>query len=333
MADNTALVPTAVLVPTAALVPTATLEQAPRSTHRVLAFDIGIKNLAYCLLEHGGAAGTAAKIIDWANVNLLNDGAEVGSKKKIPCQRCAKNGSWGVLAIRDGAPFLAEDAVYCARHIPERTLALSDADGNALKGLPKLADLRAAAERLQLGRPAVKGAGKFADWLALFAGRCSLPLKAFAKKAPPTMHTGMEALHDGILAMILDESRYTMLLTADRVLLENQPVLKNPTMKTVQVLLFAALRDTFIAEKGVAPPFQLVHAGKKVRGADAAAGDAGYADRKEAGEARVKKWLADNAGGSVWERKFAGAAKKSDLADALCMCLDAAAAAAVATTT
>lgn len=312
----------------------AALIQEPRSKRRILAFDIGIKNLAYCLLEiyaTGTAAEQAPKIIDWANVNLLNDGAEVGAKKKAVCQRCTKGGGWAVLAIREDGSAAADDAVYCARHIPDRAPALTDADGKALKAAPKLADLRAAADRLGLGRPAVKGAGKLADWLALFAGKCSLPLKAFVKKAPPTMHTGMEALHDGILAMILDENRYDMLLTADRVLLENQPVLKNPTMKTVQVLLFAALRDTFIAEKGAAPPFQLVHAGKKVRGADAAAGDAGYTDRKEAGEARVKKWLADNAAGSVWEKKFLGAAKKSDLADALCMCLDAAAAAASAT--
>jgi hypothetical protein len=312
-------------------------ETTPRSGQRILAFDIGIKNLAYCLLEVGSAttSATAAaaatpRIIDWANVNLLNDGAEVGSKKKPVCQRCAKGGGWGILAINaaDGSAVVADDAVYCARHIPASAPALTDSDGKALKGSPKLADLRAAAERLQLGRPA-KGANKLADWLALFAGRCSLPLKAFAKKAPPTMHTGMEALHDGILAMILDDSRYNVLLTADRVLLENQPVLKNPTMKTVQVLLFAALRDTFIAEKGSAPPFQLVHAGKKVRGAAAAAGDAGYADRKDAGEARVREWLEKHAAGSVWDKKFTGAAKKSDLADALCMCLDAATAATV----
>jgi hypothetical protein len=289
---------------------------------RYLAFDIGIKNLAFCLLEKEDGSDSIAKIIAWENVNILNDGEEVGKQAKPKCHSCNKGASWATLTIRDGAA-LAAGTYACARHIPSAAPALTDSDGNQVKTVPALAALKEAAARLGLGKPP-KGASaaKRDDWLALFDGKCSLPLKAFTKKKVPTMHTSIEALHDGILAMIFDEGRYDNLLSANKVMLENQPVLKNPTMKTVQILLFAALRDAFKAEHGTAPPFHLVHAGKKVRGA--ATGDAGYAARKDGGEARVREWLGKNAAGSTWENKFLTAAKKSDLADALCMCLDAA---------
>ena len=318
--------------------------EAP-TKHRILAFDIGIKNLAYCLLERGGgnsestansaspassgsaansaspASSETAKIIAWENVNILSDGAELGANgkpKKPECEKCKKGASYGILG-EIAAAGLKASAHYCARHIPDSAPILTDADGKAVTKLPAIAALKEAAARLGLGRPA--SASKKDEWLALFVGKCSLPLKAFAKKAPPTMHAGLAALHDGILEMIFADERYDNLLSANQVLLENQPVLKNPTMKSVQVLLFASLRDAFKAEHGSAPPFHLVHAGKKVRGA--AAGDAGYAARKEGGEARVREWLGKNAAGSAWDKKFTAAAKKSDLADALCMCLDA----------
>jgi len=70
------------------------------------------------------------------------------------------------------------------------------------------------------------------------------------------------------------------------------------------------------------PRLKLVHAGKKVQGAEK--GDAGYKDRKAGSEARVSALfktttLTDTL---AWSTKYASASKKSDLADALCMCID-----------
>ena len=91
-------------------------------------------------------------------------------------------------------------------------------------------------------------------------------------------------------------------------------------MKTVQILLFATLRD--ILQPGP-PPLRLVHAGKKIQGLES--GDAGYKSRKDASEAKVAQVLKK---GSVseaetWLGVFNAHAKKSDLADAFCMCWDA----------
>jgi hypothetical protein len=96
-------------------------------------------------------------------------------------------------------------------------------------------------------------------------------------------------------------------------------------MKTVQILLFATLRD--MLQPGP-PPLKLVHAGKKVK--VEATGDAGYKDRKAASEAKVKEVLGGTVGAqakvanaATWLTTFQGHSKKSDLADAFCMCWDA----------
>jgi hypothetical protein len=96
--------------------------------------------------------------------------------------------------------------------------------------------------------------------------------------------------------------------------LENQPVLKNPVMKTVQMLLYATLRDAYLNAGHPMIPFKLVHAGMKVKGK--ATGTEGYADRKKGSEERAEAAL-------LKQTLFKGNKKRSDLADAFCMCLDA----------
>jgi hypothetical protein len=70
--------------------------------------------------------------------------------------------------------------------------------------------------------------------------------------------------------------------------------------------------------------FHFVHAGKKVKGAEV--GDAGYKDRKAGGEARVKAFLNKFPMGTEqhrWYQWWLTQPKKDDLADTLCMLLDA----------
>jgi hypothetical protein len=96
-------------------------------------------------------------------------------------------------------------------------------------------------------------------------------------------------------------------------------------MKSVQILLFATLRDLL---QPAPPPLKLVHAGKKIVGK--ATGDAGYKSRKDASEEKVEELLGSTkvAGAPAWLSFFKGQAKKSDLADAFLMCWDRCAAAA-----
>jgi hypothetical protein len=292
---------------------------------RVLAFDIGIKNLAYCILDKptGCVDGSGAQIIAWENVNLLLEGVEggAGAGAKPVCATCGKGAKWAVVCADE------EPKAVCARHVPaDRKVPTGGEGGAPLKSLPAVGELKTMCESAGLGKPASKSPKK-EDWVGLLATRYVLPVGAVMKgaaKVTRAMGANVTALHDGILAMILDDRRYDAFMSCGAVLLENQPVLKNPTMKTVQILLFATLRDNFKAERADGdvpiPPFHLVHAGKKVKGVES--GDAGYSARKQGSEERVKTWLASRAPGSAWERSFLSAGKKSDLADALCMCID-----------
>ena len=130
------------------------------------------------------------------------------------------------------------------------------------------------------------------------------------------LDTELTILHDAIRKFVGDH--VALFRTATTILLENQPVLKNPTMKSVQILLFATLRD--MLQPGP-PVLKLVHAGKKVQVDEK--GDAGYKDRKAASEAKVRKILEEKTVDSAkWITFFGSHTKKNDLADAFCMCID-----------
>ena len=264
-------------------------------SQKVLAFDIGIRNLAWCLMEKSDKP----KIIGWQNYDLLTGtGAEV-PKAKALCSKCSV-----------GAAFTnpTEANPTCLRHCPPSHPPLKDLSGGTVyRRIPPLKVLRALA-------PNVKSATKV-KLIDVFRLQNSLPIeKVKLKKA---IETELTQLHDAIRLFIA--TNLSIFRQATHILLENQPVLKNPTMKSVQILLFATLRDMLQPDP---PPLKLVHAGKKVQGLEV--GDAGYKSRKDASEAKVIQLLSGvkMAEPTAWLTYFKGHGKKSDLADAFCMCWD-----------
>lgn len=277
----------------------------------ILAFDIGIRNLAWCLVQAGEGSG-GARILGWQNYDLLTGQGAEAPKAKVTCHRCS-----AAAKFRSGTAA----TLSCLRHCPPETPPLKDlSGGHPYTKLPGVADLRAlaAAAATAAGLTPLKKSASRAQLLEFLTPRAALPLeKVKLKKA---VEHELTALHDAIRVFV--GAHAELFRQATHILLENQPVLKNPTMKTVQILLFATLRD--MLQPGP-PPLKLVHAGKKVKGE--ATGDAGYKSRKDASEAKVKAILtAPTAGvqeGAVWATRFQAHAKKSDLADAFCMCWDA----------
>jgi hypothetical protein len=259
---------------------------------KVLAFDIGIRNLAWCLM----GSGTKPAIIGWQNYDLLTgSGAEV-PKVKTTCCKCSVT-----------AAFTNPVAgPTCLRHCPPTHPPLKDLSGVVYKRIPDLKTLRLLEPTLKTTKV------KFLESLAT---KHSLPIeKVKLKKA---IETELTQLHDAIRTFVISNAE--IFRQSTHILLENQPVLKNPTMKSVQILLFATLRDIL---QPAPPPLKLVHAGKKVQGMET--GDSGYKSRKDASEAKVEQLLTagklDEA--AKWLTHFKGHGKKSDLADAFCMCWD-----------
>jgi hypothetical protein len=253
----------------------------------LVAFDIGIKNLAFCAIRRDSSN---QELIALENYNLL--ASETAAA--ILCSKCKSKASYESVL-----------GPTCKRHIPS-THPLLQEDGQKMPLMPVL---KAAAKALNLR-------GKTKDSLIeALKTRHSLPLTKV--KAPNAAKQTLVALHDAIRTLVTD--RWTTFSSCQEILLENQPALKNPHMKTVQVLLFAALRERFLGA-GQNPNFHLIHAKKKVTTAEK--GDAGYADRKLGSEQRFQELIdSGKLKGSLTEAWLV-AKKKSDMSDAVCMCMD-----------
>jgi hypothetical protein len=250
----------------------------------VLCFDIGIKNLAWCLYNSDNK-----KILGWQNYDLINDGDVADVKEKYKCIACDKNASY-----QCGVSY------YCKKHTTKPIF--KDLSGNVLKKMPKLAIIK----------EITKQSGKKEELFDYVKKNYCLPIEK--KKATKKMFN-MEALHDSIRKFVLDHKE--QFYNANHIGLENQPVLTNPVMKTVQVLLYATLRDIL---QPIVPKMHLIHAGKKIQGMTP--GEAGYKDRKEASIERAKEFLKKNQQTNELHTMFYDAVKKADLSDSLSMCLD-----------
>jgi hypothetical protein len=247
-----------------------------------LSFDIGIKNLAWCLMDSSGI------IIDWCNYNIMNDIS--GAVTAVAKCKCGSNAAWEY--SMNGALHAS-----CKRHLPKDRPATTAS---------KLGDLKTL---LKVHGQSLKGKK---DELRGRALECaSLPCE---KKTTKTKSLGLMEIYDGIRKCVRD--RVEIMLTADKILLENQPAYKNPTMKTIQSFLFGVLREASHAA-GKFPDIELVHASQKVE--YETKGDAGYAERKGNSEDKVLAHIKDE----KWRTFFQNAKKRSDLADAYCMCLNA----------
>ena len=245
---------------------------------RILAFDIGIKNLAFCIFDE--------KVIALENCNILPP------VEQIKCSKCKSNASYKTNDVRE---------VFCKRHIPKTHTILKEltlkTPVKTLKELVKTHDCIKKEKKEDL----------FESLSKKFALPFDQPKQANACKL------SLEIIHDALIRFV--DEKWPLFSNTTHVLLENQPVYKNPHMKSVQVLLFATLRERFL-KMGRTPEYHLVHAKKKSSGCKE--GDEGYKDRKNKSEERLTEYLKEDPIYTEWAK----AKKRSDMADAFCMCID-----------
>lgn len=265
----------------------------------VLAFDIGIRNLAWCVMEKLQDS-SGVKILGWDNYDLLaGQSALTASESPSNCASCSSK-----------ATYETRGGNYCVRHCPLDRPAFRDLSGNLVKRLPPAKNLR----EILLAKGVQKVPKSKGDLLKKLSELYALPiLKQKKKKA---VDTELTVLHDGIRRFVTQNKE--LFGKCNTICLENQPVLKNPTMKSVQILLFATLRDILQPNP---PALKLVHAKVKVA---ATTGDEGYAERKAGSEKRAGNFLQTKKveQGQRWRNHLASYTKKNDLTDAFCMCLD-----------
>jgi len=219
----------------------------------------------------------------------------------IVCSRCKLKASFQV----DQQPF-------CKKHIPKTHTVLPEI---SKKKLPSNKVLK---ELVKKHNCEQQGTTSNEKCLHALSTKFALPLQQPKEQNASKM--SLEAIHDGLRLFINNHAHHFSGCT--HVLLENQPVFKNPHMKSVQVLLFATLRDWYLnQDQEKCPPFHLVHAKKKVEGAPK--GDAGYAERKQKSEDRVTLLFEEKQlNGTSHYEQWKKSKKKADMADAICMAVD-----------
>jgi hypothetical protein len=281
-----------------------------------LGFDMGIRNLAYCLLEIKDLSG--CRVIAWNNIDLLEGGESSQDAKR--CCACPSPAKW--LYVTDNTKWCQGCATGVRRR---RTATLRP----PLPVLPPNSSSVVAMRELLVARGlAVAGIKKDA-LLTMLSSHYLMPWKP-AK----TMNTAMTVLRRAMNTWLT-----TVLPTfakATLIRLENQPVMTNPTMKSVQMILFTLLGHRLETEHNWKGSIEFVHAGTKSRGAtvtdlsgavatdlitsttDLSGAAAAYKKRKKTAEDDVRVIL-EHLGNPEWSDFFRTRTKKSDLADAFLM--------------
>ena len=275
-----------------------------KTSSHVLAFDIGIRNLAWCLMTK---VDSTWSILGWDNYDLLAETSTQTAKDglKIICNTCKKK----------PAKFVRTGGLgTCAKCCPEQFPPLKDLSGSICKTIPSLQILKNLCIPLN---PKKKDKKSLLDLLETRYSLPIVPVKATRSKTEDlaTIHSSMQRFVD---------EKSSLFQKATHILLENQPAFKNPTMKSVQILLFATLRDRLPASVNDTRYVGFVHAGKKGSADPAAKGDKGYGTRKKASEERVKVFFEKEniRDMETWLKVLQTNQKKSDLCDAMCMCID-----------
>ncbi len=266
-----------------------------RMPSTVASFDLGIKNLSYCVATFDDT-GALMRIDRWANLNLLADGAD--SQTLTRCS-CGGPASW-----RDAtaAKLLCKK---CAKKYPKPCLAIEGT---------KLADWRAWA---RAALSVTEAEAKKMTKAAIEERAAAIRLMPY--KAPKAKGVSLQSLLAAMEKCLDTELQWLAL--ASRIRLENQPSEFAPHMKSIQIMLFVLIDHRLRVEKGWTGTMEFANASVKTRGAGVEAGKENKKARKEAGCKRVAEALT-KAGATAQLAWWQGQAKKDDLADALLMCLD-----------
>jgi hypothetical protein len=287
-----------------------------------LGFDMGIRNLAFCLVRH--EVDKTWNIVAWDNVDLLEGGVSSQHAKK--CIGCGAAASW--ISHADGKKWCKA----CATRTRVKKAAREKPELPTIGCALTVMALRATA--LEAGVADVKKMKK--EELLAWASAHHLmpwkPVKAMDSSLG-TIRVAMDKWLDSVLPTFT---------SATLIRLENQPVMKGPTMKSVQMILYTLLAHRLEREHGWKGRIEFVHAGVKSRGAltvksvelsaptavtEATAAEVtaedgkAYRLRKASAEADTIRLITERGGDHVvrWLPYFQSKSKKSDLADAFLM--------------
>lgn len=261
----------------------------------IAAFDLGIKNLSYCVASFDVSGLVAVE--RWANLNLLADGADAQSQtrcsKELAGRVCGGPASW-----RDG------DVLMCKKCAKKSAKAFLDVSG-------AVANWRVWAAAHGCTAKTKKDIEAYAATIRL------MPYKA-----PKARGVSLQRILEGMETCLNTELAH--LAAASLIRIENQPSEFAPHMKSIQIMLFTLIDHRLRTEHGWTGTIEFANASVKTRGAGIAAGKSNKRDRKLAAIAKVTETLGACPAAAEKLAWWGAQAKQDDLADAFLMCLDAA---------
>ena len=273
----------------------------------IVSFDIGIKNLAYCVFTTGSAG---LSIVGWGIANLaLQDAVE---KPQCNCAKARVTGPCGKTASYT----YGEDQRFCKTHAKSsgKLIPTKELSAAAFKKL-KIEELTTLCTKYGIGIGTTdKKPDILAKVVAHFAARTLVPVVVAKSKNANQIH--LVEIGKRIKAQF-DEvfSRYT----PTHVILENQISPIAGRMNTIQgmVAQYFIMRDTddrlkidFISSAGKLKGFT-----DKAQTTDKAQETNTYKDHKRDGIAFCQQFMAANPLLASFRQIIEAAAKKDDLAD------------------
>lgn len=268
---------------------------------------MGIRNLAFCLIRHDSL--TEWTILAWDNIDLLSGGVSAQDARR--CVACSSPAVWE-----------GEGKLWC------KACATGVRRKKSAKEIPTLSPLPCGVSVKELRELGAKQGWdkkitKKADLLPLAASQFLMPWKA-PKATQPSLQGILKAMDVWLDKMLPIFSAATLIR------LENQPVMKGPTMKSIQIMLFTLLSHRLSRETSWAGSIEFVHAGTKTRDSEEVVEgevDEGkaYRARKKTAETETRAALLGiGESQKKWLEFFDSRSKKNDLADSFLMALRAA---------
>jgi hypothetical protein len=272
----------------------------------VAAFDLGIKNLCYCVASFDPPA-VSPEILQWKNMSLLAEGASSQSQTRCVC------GGPASFSFRSEEDEEGSQRLLCKKCVKHSEVPVFAATST------KVAELREFVAALDsLDPKSLKRATK-EELLARIAECHLMPYKA-----PKIKGFDIKALLRQMEICLTAELPH--LVAADLIRIENQPCdFGQSRMQTVQTMLFTLLDHRLRTEYGWAGTIEFASASVKTRGTTAKTGAAGKRSRKLAAIERANTLLllAPSVTVKEWHTWWRSQSKQDDLADSLLMCVDA----------
>ena len=210
----------------------------------VLSFDVGIINLAYCLIDYNKQT-KEFKILDWDIINLTD-------RDKMKCTECNANPSYYQEV---------SEKYYCKNH-----------SKLAMISPPEFDFLFQINENCPLDLCSFEGkndtCGKKSKYQLNTTYFCNTHAKSKYKSLCNSYklvnHTkkGIDkmSMDDFLLRLIKELDKRPGLLECEAVFIENQPTMKNPRMKTISVTLYNYYTIRGIIDKHISKsPLKEVH--------------------------------------------------------------------------